>query len=362
MKSGIRICGIGLLLFLASSITTAVPGAGAPTKEAINAASFDPAAAIASPPCEAGVAVEASASGATVSAAECEGRSEAQFSPLIARMQVMLDRAGFSPGVVDGFDGENSRKAIRAFEAANGLSADGTLDEELWRLLMERHRAPPLTDYTITREDVATEFTETIPADYGRKAELDALNYTNVVEMIAERFHMDEDLLRALNRGADFDAPETVVVVADPGEPVAEVEVERVVVDAAAGTVTAYDAQDKALAVYPATVGSRDNPSPSGTHEVTRIVAGPTYTYDPNKNFQQGDNDEVLTIPPGPNGPVGSTWIELSKPTYGIHGTAEPAKIGKTSSHGCVRLTNWDAKELADLVREGTVVAFVAGK
>ena len=112
------------------------------------------------------------------------------------------------------------------------------------------------------------------------------------------------------------------------------------------------------MAAYPATIGSSDTPSPSGTHTVARVVLNPDYTYNPNINFKQGDNHEILKIPPGPNGPVGIVWIALSKPTYGIHGTPDPSKIGKTESHGCVRLTNWDAQELARVVKPGVVVEF----
>ncbi|PZN49764.1 MAG: hypothetical protein DIU65_13850, partial [Proteobacteria bacterium] len=123
--------------------------------------------------------------------------------------------------------------------------------------------------------------------------------------------------------------------------------------------VFAYDEAGKLVAAYPATIGSSDTPSPSGTHAVSRIAFDPNYTYNPKVNFKQGDNDKILTIPPGPNGPVGTVWIALDKPTYGIHGTPEPSKIGKTHSHGCVRLTNWDAAELAKLVKPGVPVEFV---
>ena len=123
--------------------------------------------------------------------------------------------------------------------------------------------------------------------------------------------------------------------------------------------VRAYDASGRMLAAYPATIGSEDNPSPSGVYTVERATAMPNYTYNPAVNFQQGENTKVLTIPPGPNGPVGSMWIALSKPTYGIHGTPEPAMIDKTGSHGCIRLTNWDAEELATMVAPGVTVTFL---
>lgn len=133
----------------------------------------------------------------------------------------------------------------------------------------------------------------------------------------------------------------------------------RVEVDKAKGQLRAYAADGSLLVAYPATIGSETNPSPSGTHTVKTVVINPDYTYNPQVNFKQGDNDKVLTLPPGPNGPVGTVWIDLSEPTFGIHGTPEPDRIDKTGSHGCVRLTNWDAEELAKLLTAGVSVKFM---
>ena len=169
---------------------------------------------------------------------------------------------------------------------------------------------------------------------------------------------MDEDYLKALNPDANFNRPGTIIRVANIGKPITQ-QVARIVADKGKKQVFAYDADGKLVAAYPATIGSTDTPSPTGTHAVSRVAFNPNYTYNPKINFKQGDNDKVLTIPPGPNGPVGSIWIALDKPTYGIHGTPDPSKIGKTESHGCVRLTNWDAQELAKLVKPGVIVEFV---
>ena len=190
-------------------------------------------------------------------------------------------------------------------------------------------------------------------------AKLDWLGYRGAAEMLAERFHMDEDLLRdPQSRMPTSRRSGTKILVADTGtEP--EAKVARIVVDKSKGELIAYDEDDKIVLMDPATIGSEDTPSPSGTMKVNGSAPEPTYEYDPEKNFQQGDNTKKLTIPAGPNGPVGSMWIDLSKPTYGIHGTPEPSKIDKTASHGCVRLTNWDAEALAKLVQPGkTVVEF----
>jgi len=168
---------------------------------------------------------------------------------------------------------------------------------------------------------------------------------------------MDEKYLTALNPDANFNRPGTIIKVVNVGKPM-KAAVTRIVADKSAKQLRAYNEDGQLVAAYPATIGSSDTPSPTGTHTVARIALNPEYTYNPKINFKQGNNDKVLTIPPGPNGPVGSVWIALSKPTYGIHGTPDPSKIGKTASHGCIRLTNWDAEELAKRVKPGVTVTF----
>lgn len=275
--------------------------------------------------------------------------------PAIVKLQVLLDRAGASPGVIDGFDGDNVRKAIRALERMRRLPEDGVVDEAV--VLALDSAGPVVGGYEITQEDVAA-IGEPIPNDYALMAERDFLGYASVVELLGERFHMDEDLLQALNPDAQFVAGETVVVTAY-GPDVTERKIARIEADKAARQLRAYDADGELVVAYPATIGSEDNPSPSGTHLVAAVAPMPNYTYDPSVNFQQGDNTGKLIIPPGPNGPVGSMWIDLTEPTFGIHGTPEPSKIDKTASHGCVRLTNWDATELAGLVEPGVPVEFL---
>ncbi|WP_274426104.1 L,D-transpeptidase [Chelativorans sp. YIM 93263] len=275
----------------------------------------------------------------------------------VAAFQVLLDRVGASPGVIDGQIGDNVNRAIEAYHRLTGQRLR-TYDPEWVEAELEKTGGPAFVEYTITAEDAAGPYIASVPQDYGEKAKLERLGYTRVSEMLAERFHMAEDYLIALNPNANFDRPGTIIKVVNPGEPIKE-EVARIVADKGRKQVRAYNERGKLLSTYPATIGSVDTPSPSGTHEVERIAFDPEYTYDPRKNFKQGNNDRVLTIPPGPNGPVGTIWIALSKPTYGIHGTPDPSKIGKTSSHGCIRLTNWDAKELAENVKPGVSVEFV---
>lgn len=275
----------------------------------------------------------------------------------VAALQILLDRRGASPGVIDGRFGSNVDKAIIAYRSITKDNLKSTDSEGIKKALAETG-GDPFINYTLTATDVAGPFVAAVPADYGEKAKLDKLSYTSVSEMLAERFHMDEAYLKALNPDANFSRVGTIIRVANVGKPVTG-QVTRIVADKSQKQVLAYDADNKLVAAYPATIGSTDTPSPTGTHAVSRVVLDPDYTYNPNLNFKQGENNKILTIPPGPNGPVGSVWIALDKPTYGVHGTPDPSKIGKTESHGCVRLTNWDAQELAKLVKAGVPVEFV---
>ena len=274
-------------------------------------------------------------------------------SASIVRLQILLDRAGASPGVIDGRDGSNLRKAIAGFQAMQGWSANGQVGQDVVAALESTEQV--IAIYQITAEDHAVVAGD-IPTDYGELSRLNYLGYQTVEEGLAERFHMDVDLLRALNPESDF-AEGLAIFVADFGQN-RKGQVAKVEVDKPGGKVLAYAADGALIATYPATIGSEDNPSPIGTHTVKAIVKDPTYTYNPKVNFKQGNNDEVLTLQPGPNNPVGTVWIDLSEPTYGIHGTPEPGLIDKTGSHGCVRLTNWDARELSDMLSDGVTVAF----
>ena len=277
--------------------------------------------------------------------------------PFLIRLQVLLARAHASPGVIDGFEGENTGKAIAAYEAMRQLPVDGKVDADLWNILVV-DQGKAMQTYTLTEKDLSDRYVDEIPSDYGKMARMKWLGFHGPLEMLAERFHMDEDLLKTLNPGADFEKAGTELLVADTGA-LPETKVARIVVDKAKGTLVAYDEAGMVVLTDPATIGSQDTPSPSGKVTVKGVANDPTYSYDPSKNFKQGDNDQPLTIPAGPNGPVGSVWIALSKPTYGIHGTPHPSLIDKGESHGCVRLTNWDAEALSGLVEPGkTVVEF----
>lgn len=277
--------------------------------------------------------------------------------PFMVRLQVLLDRAHASPGVIDGFMGNNTRKALSALETMRKLPVDGEIDQDVWNAL-KADSGKVMKTYTITEDDVSGRYVDSIPEDYAKLAKMKWLGFHGPAEMLAERFHMDQELLKTLNPQADFQKPGTKILVADLGkEP--ETPVERIVVDKGKGELVAYDASGTIVSSYPATIGSQDTPSPAGEVTVKSVTQDPHYIYNPEKNFQQGDNTQKLDIHPGPNGPVGSVWIALSKPTYGIHGTSEPSLISTTQSHGCVRLTNWDAEALSHLVEpQKTVVEF----
>jgi len=309
------------------------------------------------------VAAPKSGALASITPAEIEaagydgGDLPAGQSALTAKVQILLDRAGISPGVVDGWRGGMSQSAVMAFQRRSGLPMTGRMDHAVWDLLQGYAAAPLTMAYTITEED-ATGLVDRIPPDYAEKAAMTSQGYTSLLEKLAERFHMDEKFLAKLNPGAVFQPGETIHAIM-PATPI-RATVTRIIVDKETRRVAAYDAQGRMVADYPATVGSTDTPSPHGNHVVDAVALNPTYTYNPHRNFKQGQNDRVLIIPPGPNGPVGNVWIDLSEPTYGIHGTATPSQLFLNQSHGCVRLTNWDAWELAHMVKpKVTTVEFL---
>jgi lipoprotein-anchoring transpeptidase ErfK/SrfK len=275
----------------------------------------------------------------------------------ITALQVFLDREGASPGVIDGKMGSNVSKAIRSYEKITGETLDPNDSEDILTRLGLNGGLPVMT-YEITSADAAGPYVASIPEDYSHKAALPSMAFTSVTEALAEKFHMDEAYLKELNPGVDFTIPGTQIKVINPGVN-RKGAVARIVADKARRQLFAYDEAGQLLASYPASIGSSDTPSPSGIHTVARVAFDPNYTYNPKINFQQGNNTKVLTIPPGPNGPVGTIWIALDKPTYGIHGTPDPSRIGRSQSHGCIRLTNWDATELAKMVKPGATVEFI---
>ena len=272
--------------------------------------------------------------------------------------QVHLSRAGFSPGQIDGRDGANTRRALTAFAEARQLSPR---DLDAIGSALDSDAAEVFTSYTVTSEDAATPLLPSIPEDLPEQASLPGLYITSLLEMIAERCHTAPALLKQLNPGKAFAAGEEIKVPnvqRSSAAPTTTATGARVVVSRSRSGLTVYDASNAVIFFAPVTSGSQHDPLPVGKWLVTAVVRNPTFNYNPALFWDAEPGHAKAKLPAGPNGPVGTVWIDITRPHYGIHGTSEPGQVGHVTSHGCVRLTNWDAETVASFVKKGTVVIF----
>ena len=305
---------------------------------------------------------------APVSAAPAqEGRRSSRPTPTCGdalAFQVLLDRRGFSSGEIDGKLGINTRRALAAFQEANHLGTSRTLDCETWAALGGNDQSGVTTEYTISDADAAGPFVDNIPASLPDQAGLPALGYSSLTEKIAERFHASPALLIRLNAGKRVEAGATITVpdvtpFDDSAKPVRDPSAGAVTVHVSReGTLRVLGPDERTLFLAPVTSGSSHDPLPIGNWRVRSVSWMPEFHYNPDLFWDAKATDTKATIKPGPNNPVGVVWIDISVEHYGLHGTPEPSRIGYTQSHGCVRLTNWDAARLAALVGPNTPVIF----
>lgn len=311
---------------------------------------------------------------------EVKEKGDPSLPPATLWLEVVLDRLGFSSGVIDGEMTPFDKQALAAFQQANDLARTGELDEATQQALARWQKVPATLLVRIPAAFAKGPFYPDLPHDAARQAQYRQLGYRDLTEALAERFHTTPQLLIALNGPKAKVGPDAVLRVpntdeADPsgfgpdtrgwnatlmrlGVAAQQPEAAKVVVDKSESVLRAFDEDGKLIAQFPATMGSEHDPLPLGDWTIKGSARNPTFQYSPDLFWDVSDSEPDRKLPPGPNGPVGVVWLDLSKEHYGIHGTGEPVSIGKSESHGCVRLTNWDAARLAQMVKPGTPATF----
>jgi lipoprotein-anchoring transpeptidase ErfK/SrfK len=281
----------------------------------------------------------------------------------VLKTQVYLDRADFSVGPLDGRWGKNSAVAVWWFQRTHGLPESGDVDEATFRALAgAAGNAPALKTYQVTDADTKGPFVH-LPDDVYEKEKLDCLCYESIKELLAEKFHTTQDFLELANPNVKFSDVKAgdSIVVPNVREPMTadRSDIAKVVVSVAGNSFNAFDAQGNLVFHAPTTLGNKYDPSPDETVKVVAIAQNPHFHYQPTLFHEVPDSDPEAHLQPGPNSPVGVVWMALSKPHFGIHGTSDPDSIGYASSHGCIRLTNWDAEEVSHRISKGVLVSFV---
>jgi lipoprotein-anchoring transpeptidase ErfK/SrfK len=298
----------------------------------------------------------------------------------ILHAQVILDHLGFSPGILDGREGQSLTAALKGFQEARGLDRSGKLDPATLRALAPFASLRPVRKLTLDAATLKGPYINPMPKDPGEQSKLSSLAYARPLEKLAEMFHTTPEVLVELNPGggaikpgAEFVFPNALPASRDyPADIKPEwrqtlndlnveakvPEADHIVVDKSDKVLRVLDKDDRLVAQFSATMGSQHDPLPLGTWKIYGADTNPKFHYNPDLFWDAKKGDEKAMLPPGPNGPVGVVWLDLSKEHYGIHGTPEPQLIGRTQSHGCIRLTNWDAARLALMVKPGTKAVF----
>ena len=298
----------------------------------------------------------------------------------VMEAQVMLDRAGFAPGVIDGRTGMSFAEAVKGFQTARDLPVTGKIDDATRAALM-LGSIPATRLLRVDPTDASGPFTPDIPKDAAEQAKMDCLCYKNLLEKLSEKFHTTPQTIIKLNdpkmplgAGTILRLPNVLPrtraygnVKPDAAQMLSDLNVsgdlpkaDKIVVDKSDGVLRLFDKEDRLIAQFPATMGSSHDPLPLGRWKVTTIAYNPPFHYQPDLFWDVADDKEPQRLPHGPNGPVGTVWIDLTKEHYGIHGTSAPETIQRAQSHGCVRLTNWDVARVSQMVEDNMEVIFQA--
>jgi lipoprotein-anchoring transpeptidase ErfK/SrfK len=298
----------------------------------------------------------------------------------VMHVQVILDRLGFGPGVIDGKGGQSLVAALKGFQESRGLAKTGLMDRPTLQALYQYRAQRPTVMFTLTKEALAGPYVDPLPKDYALQAKLPTIGYRSPMEKLGEMFHTTPATLLALNSpttrlavgakivvpndlptSTDYDAKlrpdwrQTLLMLnVDAKQPQAD----HLVVEKSDSVLRVLDKDDKLIAQFSATMGSSHDPLPIGTWKINGSDYNPKYHYNPKLFWDAKKDADPATLPPGPNGPVGVVWMDLSKEHYGIHGTPSPETIGRSESHGCIRLTNWDAARLSMMIHPGIKAVF----